>query len=212
MENKVNQVGGFSLSVSRLNIWLNPTWTFFAPLKPLHLSSIPLSLPTSTHSSTCNSNSLGGANLGSEQKSTIHIDAGPFFQTRSTVNCVFCSAMQVHVDQGSHDRTRPVWGLFPKPTAAPTMPRGFHNLPLFSVGETKNHDPVVLYNISPASLLLKLLLSSVTQLFLWTMKSQWDVHSIGDLQESEFHLNDTIYNTHNFHFLCQKTLNSLHQI
>lgn len=141
MKNKVNQVEGFSLSVSRVNIWLNPTWIFlffFTPRKPLHLPPFPLSLPTSTHSSTCNSNSLGGANLGSEQKPTIHTDAGPFFQTRSTVNCVFCSAMQVHVDQSSHDRTRPVRGLLPKPTAAPTTPRGFHNLPLFSVGEKKS--------------------------------------------------------------------------
>lgn len=84
----------------------------------------------------CNSNSLGGANLGSEQKPTTHAGAGPFFLTRSTVNCVLCPAMQMHVDQSRHDRTTPIRGLFPKPTAAPTMPRGFHGLPLF-VGETK---------------------------------------------------------------------------
>ena len=53
--------------------------------------------------------------------------------------------MQMHVDQSRHDRTTPIRGLFPKPTAAPTMPRGFHGLPLF-VGETKNHDQVIFYN------------------------------------------------------------------
>lgn len=85
----------------------------------------------------CNSNSLGRANLGSEQKPTIHTGAGPFFLTRSTVNCVLCPAMQMHVDQSRHDRTTPIRGLFPKPTAVPTMPRGFHGLPLF-VGEKKS--------------------------------------------------------------------------
>lgn len=29
----------------------------------------------------------------------------------------------MHVDQSRHDRTTPIRGLFPKPTAAPTMPR-----------------------------------------------------------------------------------------
>lgn len=54
-----------------------------------------------------------------------------FFLTRSTVNCVLCPAMQMHVDQSRHDRTTPIWGLFPKPTAAPIMRQGFHGLPPF---------------------------------------------------------------------------------
>lgn len=110
----------------------------------------PLSLSlSSVHSlrSICNSNSLGRANLGSKQKPTIHAGAGPFFLTRSTVNCVLCPAMQMHVDQSRHDRTTPIRGLLPKPTAAPTMPRGFHGLPLF-VGEKKNHDQVTFYNFA----------------------------------------------------------------
>lgn len=39
--------------------------------------------------------------------------------------------MQMHVDQSRHGRTTPMRGPFPKPTAAPTMPRGFRGLPLF---------------------------------------------------------------------------------
>lgn len=114
---------------------VNPSSASLPPLSALFHSLRPI----------CNSNSLGGANLGSEQKPTIHAGAGPFFLTRSTVNCVLCPAMQMHVDQSRHDRTTPIRGLFPKPTAAPTMPRGFHGLPLF-VGETKNHDQVIFYN------------------------------------------------------------------
>lgn len=109
---------------------VNPSSASLPPLSALFHSLRPI----------CNSNSLGGANLGSEQKPTIHAGAGPFFLTRSTVNCVLCPAMQMHVDQSRHDRTTPIRGLFPKPTAAPTMPRGFHGLPLF-VGETKKSWP-----------------------------------------------------------------------
>lgn len=78
----------------------------------------------------------------------------------------------MHVDQSRHDRTTPIRGLLPKPTAAPTMPRGFHGLPLF-VGEKKNHDQVTFYNFAPLLLLppssvtqQDSLLNPVTQLFL----------------------------------------------
>lgn len=133
--------------VLRLNPWLYPRWTFLHT-QPPHRPPFPLSLSSSTHSGpSATATPLGGANLGSKQKPTIHAGAGPFFLTRSTVNCVLCPAMQMHVDQSRHDRTTPIRGLFPKPTAAPTMPRGFHGLPLF-VGETKNHDQVIFYNFA----------------------------------------------------------------
>lgn len=94
-------------------------------MKPSSVSPLS-SLPLLFHSlrPICNSNSLGRANLDSKQKPTIHCGAGPFFLTRSTVNCVLCPAMQMHVDQSRHDRTTPIQGLFPKPTAAPIMHQG----------------------------------------------------------------------------------------
>lgn len=144
---------------------------FAAHHNPLICLPSPLSLSVLFHSlgPICNSNSLGGANLGSEQKPTIHAGAGPFFLTRSTVNCVLCPAMQMHVDQSRHDRTTPIRGLFPKPTAAPTMPRGVRGLPLF-VGETKNHDQVIFYNSAPTPsssvALLETLFNPMTRLFL----------------------------------------------
>lgn len=53
-------------------------------------------------------------NFGSEQKPTIRSDAGPFFPSRSTVNCGLCPAMQTHVDQSRHGLMTPLPGPLPK--------------------------------------------------------------------------------------------------